>query len=348
MTRHYLELSSGREHKFYELVLEDATLHLRYGRIGTDGQTQIKFCASPDAAQKEADRKLAEKRKKGYTDAVMGEREKQDLVPPLLRLSELLRPSRAQIEATLRPSVHLVRDEHPARPWSCKVGGVPYREQGQPWPAAPDGQALAFLAQLHFAELPALEGFPVAGLVQFFILDDDQMGCDFDSGLPLDEVPQTTYRVLFHPEVIRDEAKLDLSVPERTWDVLPHNPGVEVPLRGYLAQDILSANDRLFEDSIEIDFLDETEAEDGEILGDLRFDAYSDLVTLASKMGGHPDFTQTDPRGTEDPHLLLFQLDSEPEWGVMWGDTGIGNFFIRPEDLAARNFSRVVYHWDCH
>ncbi|WP_075834877.1 DUF1963 domain-containing protein [Deinococcus marmoris] len=348
MTRYYLELSNAREHKFYELVLEDAALHLRYGRIGTDGQRQSRTHASPEAAQKEADKRLGEKRKKGYVDAVMGEREKQDVIPPRLRLPDLLRPHRSEIEATLRPSVHLVRDGQSGRPWSCKVGGVPYREQGQPWPTTPDGQALAFLAQLHFADLPVLDGYPTTGLVQFFILDDDLMGCDFDSGLPLDEVPQTTYRVLFHPEVIQDEAALDLSVIERVWDVLPHDPAVEVPLRGYLAQDILSANDRLFDGLVTIDFLDKTEGEDGEIVGDLRFYACGDVVTLASKVGGHPDFTQTDPRGTEDPHLLLFQLDSETEWGVMWGDAGIGNFFIRPEDLAARDFSRVVYHWDCH
>ena len=31
-----------------------------------------------------------------------------------------------------------------------------------------------------------------------------------------------------------------------------------------------------------------------------------------------------------------------------WRDSGVCNFFIRPENLAKRDFSRVLYHWDCY
>ena len=31
----------------------------------------------------------------------------------------------------------------------------------------------------------------------------------------------------------------------------------------------------------------------------------------------------------------------------MWGDAGIGAFFCSPEALAARDFSDVLYNWDC-
>ena len=51
--------------------------------------------------------------------------------------------------------------------------------------------------------------------------------------------------------------------------------------------------------------------------------------------------------------MLLFQLDSqlaenrgEPDL-VLWGDCGVGNFFISREALKKRDFSRVGYHWDC-
>ena len=55
--------------------------------------------------------------------------------------------------------------------------------------------------------------------------------------------------------------------------------------------------------------------------------------------------------------LLLFQMDSEfltdgngNQTGVeiLWGDMGIANFFIRAEDLLRRDFSRVLYNWDCY
>ncbi len=78
----YLEYSdpNGAEHKFYETVVDGSELTIRYGRIGTDGQRQHKVCAGPDQAQAEADKKLREKRRKGYQDAVPGVRQKREVV----------------------------------------------------------------------------------------------------------------------------------------------------------------------------------------------------------------------------------------------------------------------------
>ncbi|MBO7381562.1 MAG: DUF1963 domain-containing protein, partial [Neisseriaceae bacterium] len=39
------------------------------------------------------------------------------------------------------------------------------------------------------------------------------------------------------------------------------------------------------------------------------------------------------------------QIDSKN--GIMWGDAGVGNFFITADDLKKRDFSRVLYNWDC-
>ena len=33
---------------------------------------------------------------------------------------------------------------------------------------------------------------------------------------------------------------------------------------------------------------------------------------------------------------------------MLWGDVGVCNFFIHPQDLAKRDFSKVLYNWDCH
>ena len=32
---------------------------------------------------------------------------------------------------------------------------------------------------------------------------------------------------------------------------------------------------------------------------------------------------------------------------VMWCDGGVGNFYIKPENLKALDFSDVLYNWDC-
>ncbi|MBB6098947.1 outer membrane protein assembly factor BamB [Deinobacterium chartae] len=79
MERHYLEYSdpNGSEHKFYEVTLEGSELTVRYGRIGTEGQKQVKTFADAAKARAEAARKLSEKRRKGYEDAVEGVRTKR-------------------------------------------------------------------------------------------------------------------------------------------------------------------------------------------------------------------------------------------------------------------------------
>ncbi len=75
----YLELSQdeGTAHKFYEVIVDNTVLKIRYGRIGTDGTTSSKDFSSPDAAIKEAEKKIKAKKRKGYEDAVMGVRKKR-------------------------------------------------------------------------------------------------------------------------------------------------------------------------------------------------------------------------------------------------------------------------------
>ena len=57
-------------------------------------------------------------------------------------------------------------------------------------------------------------------------------------------------------------------------------------------------------------------------------------------------FTQSDPRSVDDGEILLFQLNSVKD--IMWGDAGVANFFIDREALKNRDFSHVMYNWDCY
>ena len=175
----YLEYSEpgAGGHKFYEARVEGATLTLRYGRIGTGGQTQVKTFPTPEAAQQEAEKKLAEKRRKGYADAVPGEREKRAVERPALRLSKVLAPHRAALEASVRPYVSLQGRRGQGQPWSSKLGGVPYRPQGSAWPLSrTSGRPLAFLAQLNLAELPRLRAFPRRGSFSSLLLTTITVG----------------------------------------------------------------------------------------------------------------------------------------------------------------------------
>lgn len=66
-----LEFEEGNSSKFWRARVEGGTLYVNYGKIGTNGQTQVKDLG-PDGAKKELDKLEREKRKKGYTDAGAG------------------------------------------------------------------------------------------------------------------------------------------------------------------------------------------------------------------------------------------------------------------------------------
>ncbi|MDR2348766.1 MAG: DUF1963 domain-containing protein, partial [Bifidobacteriaceae bacterium] len=68
------------------------------------------------------------------------------------------------------------------------------------------------------------------------------------------------------------------------------------------------------------------------------------------RLGGQPSFPGDDPRLTPryaSFSALLLQLQTDPAAGLDWGEGGACHFFIEPGRLAQRDFSRVVYHWDC-
>ena len=73
------------------------------------------------------------------------------------------------------------------------------------------------------------------------------------------------------------------------------------------------------------------------------------LFGAGHKIGGFPDFTQSDIREVGDYEILLLQIDSvgTEKNEIMWGDCGIANFFIREKDLKELNFDRAIYNWDC-
>jgi predicted DNA-binding WGR domain protein len=60
------ELADGTSSKFWEIGVDGKTVTVRFGRIGTKGQTQIKAHTSPEVAREAHDKLVAEKTKKGY------------------------------------------------------------------------------------------------------------------------------------------------------------------------------------------------------------------------------------------------------------------------------------------
>jgi predicted DNA-binding WGR domain protein len=64
----YLEFAEGTSSKFWRARVEGKTLYVNYGKIGSNGQTQVKELGDASAATAEYDKLVREKRKKGYVE----------------------------------------------------------------------------------------------------------------------------------------------------------------------------------------------------------------------------------------------------------------------------------------
>ena len=96
-------------------------------------------------------------------------------------------------------------------------------------------------------------------------------------------------------------------------------------------------------------------------LEDEEFDLiYEENSYGGHRIGGYPCFEQDDPRDVTEElrkyDTLLLQIVSHTmpdasgneETLIMFGDEGGCQFFIPREKLRARDFSDVMYNWDCY
>ena len=225
------------------------------------------------------------------------------------------------------------------------------------------GAPMTFLAQIDCTQLETLPDFPHTGLLQFFVGTDDVYGADFD-----DQIAQLGYQVFYREEVDPSVTPADVALPRPSDGEERYTPLGDRPCRivfGQPREQEIPEGDHLFE----MLFLQAWNQHRPEKHLNSIWDFYSlfpkeerdyDIFTLKSelktghRMDGYPFFTQNDPRSEDIDYrefdTLLFQLDSEMRDRrelVLWGDLGVGNFFINREALKRRDFSRVLYNWDC-
>jgi predicted DNA-binding WGR domain protein len=67
-TPRYFEFVEGTSNKFWEIRIDGTSVRTRYGKIGTGGQQTVKDFDSADKADKEYDKLVNEKTKKGYEE----------------------------------------------------------------------------------------------------------------------------------------------------------------------------------------------------------------------------------------------------------------------------------------
>lgn len=260
-------------------------------------------------------------------------------------LSPELEKYRLKIEATIQPYVEIaIENDNQPSWWQSKFGSLPYLPKGYNYPKTPNDEYLYLLAQINFAEVPLLSGFPNKGILQFYIANDDLYGCDFNN-----QTLQTGFKVLYFPE---PDLNIDNIITD--FDFLGDG-SLYLPIHGCCSLKFtkkyapITNNDYKLIKHLGKDF-------DNLLLYDNKInEEYSNLsAAVGHKIGGYPNFTQSDPRehlarqGAEQ-YILLFQMDSDANGviDIMWGDVGIANFFIKESALSQLDFSDVLYNWDC-
>lgn len=237
-----------------------------------------------------------------------------------------------------------------------KFGGYPYWPAGKEYPVNSAGDKLILLAQINLSDVRDSR-LPETGLLQFFISCDDINGLDDNKG----------YKVVYHetidPSVTEDMVKelgiraaSDLNSDNDEYMPLSKSYSLSFSEDTEYIGNCCNTFDIVVADKLRslygID-MDKVEIEGYYKLYSFLSDEDSDYLSeeleggSGHKMFGYPFFTQEDPRDKGENDILLFQMDSDCQ-DIMWGDSGVGGFFISEESLKNLDFDKVVYNWDCY
>lgn len=263
----------------------------------------------------------------------------------VLDIPKSLKRYEKELLATEQGSLKVLFKDEAVKITGSKIGGQPYWLKNETYPQTVSGKSLRFLAQVNFSEIKQpLPDYPTSGLLQFFILDDDLYGLNFDN-----QTEQNTFRVVYHETIETNSSKWETKFP--TINEQNYFP-IEKELRmSFESQkELISLYDYRFYRMTNIEaLLDNGQYDEYDEIAE-SYDEMNNFAT-GSKLGGYPIFTQDDPRFKKEFQIydtLLFQIDSHFKSGIMWGDCGVANFFITRENLRNRNFTDVLYNWDCH
>ena len=270
------------------------------------------------------------------------------------------------LEKNKKPMIEISLSDEKPNLFQSKFGGVPYLPKDKEVPKNKENEQLTLLAQINIDELPENNIYPMKeGILQFWILNDDILGLDYDTHLG------DGYKIIYYKEIdksVTEEEVLEKYKPYKDEDsYFPIEE--EFSLSFKLTDGYFSDSNDDFREIVDREmkkFYDENKEKYSDILkiydkeNQLNYWEIWDILEedkeigerlfgAGHKIGGFPDFTQSDIREVGNYEILLLQIDSvgTEKNEIMWGDCGIANFFIREKDLKELNFDKAIYNWDC-
>ena len=270
------------------------------------------------------------------------------------------------LERNKKPMIKISLSDNKPNLFQSKFGGIPYLPKDMEAPKNKENKQLTLLAQINIEELPKNNIYPMEeGMLQFWILNDDVLGLDYDTHLG------DGFKVVYYKEIdksVTEKEVLEKYKPYKDEDSYFPIEG-EFSLSFKLTDGYFSDSNDDFREIVDREmkkFYDENKEKYSNILkiydkeNQLNYWEIWDILEedkeigeklfgAGHKIGGFPDFTQSDIREVGDYEILLLQIDSDrtEKNEIMWGDCGIANFFIREKDLKELNFDRAIYNWDC-
>ncbi|WP_344362239.1 YwqG family protein [Streptomyces gobitricini] len=239
-------------------------------------------------------------------------------------------------------------------PVAGRLGGLPELPEDAPWPVWEGHGPLAFVASFDCAALPSGSlgmALPTDGTLAFFYFDGQ---LDDGHAVVAPDEPGTWAgaRVLYvpagaalveraAPAGIRPYSEVPLTARVETTAPYPWHPVVYrefAPMpddHPVWSEDFLEALS---------DHAGGTEHRIGGHANPVQDEVETEVARGA--LGSPP---WNDPRIHDEAlrWLLLAQIDTDDDVGMMWGDCGALYWLIRPEDLAARRFDRAMFTWQC-
>jgi predicted DNA-binding protein (MmcQ/YjbR family) len=223
-----------------------------------------------------------------------------------------------------------------------KIGGRPDLPHGLDWPRHTSGKPLAFLAQINLADVPqsvASADLPRSGILYFFSVYGWQVAGAADPQLPPGDLAADWTQVLFYaggraslqrratPAEVNafKAAKVDflpiLSLPTHTSEPAVARLGWQSNVKKKYDDLVCAFNSAC---------------------------GYQMEYPARHLLRGFADYEQDFVDAVAEQRLtLLFQLSSDQDTEMCWGDGGYIYFWIGPRDLKRRNFKRIHTDYQC-
>lgn len=261
--------------------------------------------------------------------------------------------SSKKILAAIKPSIRIKTEQLQGEYvlGGSRMGGLPDLPLDTHWPTLENKYPMIFLGQINLKDLSSFSCasiLPKDGILSFFVVDPhDEKFEKFVLLKPGVFESKNITKVLFiaGKDLVRKNAPAGVSVLKSC--VLTFGEEETFPQFESAAYEAIGVGQGIFTELVS-DAVEEEQTLH-RILGypdQIQGDVAASVQQCFEKNWENPDWESLAEQGKE--LILLFQMDSDDNLDVMWGDGGMLYFYIKPEDLANTDFSNVWCEEQCY